>query len=408
MSITIAILGLAVLILLHEAGHFFVARAVGMNPRRFYLGFPPALVKVRRKGIEYGIGAIPLGGYVKIPGMHRPAPSDVDVQLGPALKEDPRLFPKAARVQRALEAGDLAAARDHLPELERAVTEAELTPAAARAAERCLNELRDGLGDDAYWRQRTWKRVAVIFAGPGANILIALALPVVAYLIGAPGDANTTVKRVETDTPAQAVGLRPGDTIVEVDNRPTPNFDAVSHAIRGSHGKAITVTVLRHGEARVLGPVHTKKIGDRYALGFEPDWNTKQYGLGGALVHSLDDNWRATKATVTFLPRIVTNSGRKQVSGPIGIGDVSRRAVSLSFPLYLEILGLISLSLAILNLLPLLPLDGGHILFSIVEGLRGRAVGREVYERVSAIGIALFLVLMFIGLSNDIGRLGGG
>jgi regulator of sigma E protease len=71
-------------------------------------------------------------------------------------------------------------------------------------------------------------------------------------------------------------------------------------------------------------------------------------------------------------------------------------------------LGLISLSLAILNLLPLLPLDGGHILFSLIEGLRGRAVGREVYERVSAIGIALFLVLMFIGLSNDINRLGGG
>jgi regulator of sigma E protease len=408
MNITIAILGLAILILLHEAGHFFVARAVGMSPRRFYLGFPPALVKVKRKGIEYGIGAIPLGGYVKIPGMHRPAASDVDVQLGPALKEDPRLFPKAARVQRALEAGDLAAARDHLPELERAVAEAELTPAAARAAERCLTELRDGLGSDAYWKQRTWKRVAVIFAGPGANILIALALPVVAYLIGAPGDTNTTVKRVETDTPAQVIGLRPGDTIVEVEHRPTPNFDAVSQAIRGSHGKAITLTVLRRGQARMLGPVHTKKIGSHYALGFEPGWDTVQYGLGGAFVHSLDDNWQATKATVTFLPRIVTNSGRKQVSGPIGISDVSARAVSLSFPLYLEILGLISLSLAILNLLPLLPLDGGHILFSIVEGLRGRAVGREVYERVSAIGIALFLVLMFIGLSNDIGRLGGG
>jgi regulator of sigma E protease len=408
MSITIAILGLAVLILLHEAGHFFVARAVGMSPRRFYLGFPPALVKVKRKGIEYGIGAIPLGGYVKIPGMHRPAASDVDVQLGPALKEDPRLFPKAARVQRALEAGDLAGAREHLPELERAVAEAELTPAAARAAERCLAELRDGLGHDAYWRQRTWKRVAVIFAGPGTNILVAIALPIVAYLIGAPGDTNTTVKRIESNTPAQAMGLRPGDTIVEVDNRPTPTFDAVSQAIRGSNGKPVALTVLRHGRATMLGPVRTKKIGSHYALGFEPGWDTVQYGLGGAVAHSLDDNWRAAKATVTFLPRIVTNSGRKQVSGPIGISDVSARAVSLSFPLYLEILGLISLSLAILNLLPLLPLDGGHILFSIVEGLRGRAVGREVYERVSAIGIALFLVLMFIGLSNDIGRLGGG
>jgi regulator of sigma E protease len=408
MNVTIAILGLALLILLHEAGHFFVARAVGMNPRRFYLGFPPALVKVQRKGIEYGIGAIPLGGYVKIPGMHRPAASDVDVQLGPALKEDPRLFPKAARVQRALEAGDLAGARASLPELEAAVAESELTPAAARAAERCLTELGDGLGSDAYWRQRTWKRIAVIFAGPGANILIALALAFVAYLIGTPGDVNTTVKNVEPNTPAQSAGLRPGDRIVEIDNRATPDFDAVKSTIQSSKGGAITVTVLRRGKALMLGPVKTKKVGDRYVLGFEPGWETNQYGPGGALTHSLDDTWHATTATITFLPRVVTNSGRKEVSSPLGIGDVSQRAISLSFPLYLQILGLISLSLAILNLLPLLPLDGGHILFSIIEGLRGRAVGREVYERVSAVGIALFLVLMFIGLSNDITRLRGG
>jgi regulator of sigma E protease len=408
MNVTIAILGLALLILLHEAGHFFVARAVGMHPRRFYLGFPPALVKVRRKGIEYGIGAIPLGGYVKIPGMHRPASSDVDVQMGPALKEDPSLFPRAARVQRALEEGDLVGAREQLPELEQAVGAASLTPAAARAAQRCLTELRDGLGDDAYWRQPTWKRVAVIFAGPGANILIALALPVVAYLIGAPGDTNRTVKRVESGTPAQAIGLRPGDTIDEVNGNATPTFNDIATAIRGSKGQQVTVTVIRDGEAHRLGPIRTKKIGGHYALGFEPGWSTIKYGFGGAVLHSLSDNWRATKATVTFLPRLVTQSGRKQVSGPPGIINTSREAVSLSFSLYLLILGLVSLSLAILNLLPLLPLDGGHILFSIIEGLRGRAVGREIYERVSAIGIALFLVLVFIGLSNDIHRLGGG
>ena len=91
MNITIAIFGLALLILVHEAGHFFTARAVGMSPRRFYIGFPPALVKVRRKGIEYGIGAIPLGGYVKIPGMHRPRRRDLDVHLGRARDEAPGL-----------------------------------------------------------------------------------------------------------------------------------------------------------------------------------------------------------------------------------------------------------------------------------------------------------------------------
>jgi regulator of sigma E protease len=407
-NVFVAILGLAFLILLHEAGHFFVARAVGMSPRRFYLGFPPALVKVRRKGIEYGIGAIPLGGYVKIPGMHRPAPSDLDVQLGPALKEEPSLFPKTARVKRALEADDLDAARDSLPELERAVEEAKLSAAAAKTAQRCVTELRDALSADAYWRQRTWKRVAVISAGPGVNLLLAILLVAIAYLIGTPGDATRTVKHVNANTPAAQIGLSPGDRIIEVNAKPTPDFATVSRLIRGSKGKPILLTVVRDGRVHMLGPVRTKKIGGHYAVGFEPGWEEVQYGPGGALSHSFKDNWQATKGIVTFLPRLVTGSGRKQVSSPVGIVDYSSRAVSLTFSLFLQILGLISLSLAILNLLPLLPLDGGHILFSLIEGIRGRAVGREVYERVSAIGIALFLLLMFIGLSNDINRLGGG
>jgi len=408
MSIFVAILGLALLILLHEAGHFFVARAVGMSPRRFYIGFPPALFKVKRKGIEYGIGAIPLGGYVKIPGMHRPAPSDLDVQLGPALKEDPSIFPKMTRVKRALETEDLAAARDALPALAEAVNAAKLSSGVAKAARRAVDELRDALSEDAYWRQGTWKRIAVIFAGPGVNILLAIVLVALAYMIGLPGDPTPTVKNVKAHTPATAIALHSGDRIVAVNGQATPDFATVSRTIRNSQGRPITVMVMRNGKLLTLGPVRTKKIGGRWALGFEPGWVELKYGPWGALTHSLKDTWIATKGTITFLPRLLTRSGSKQVSSPVGIVDYSSRAVSLTFTLFLQILGLISLSLAILNLLPLLPLDGGHILFSIIEGLRGRAVGREIYERASAVGIALFLILMFIGLSNDLNRLGGG
>jgi regulator of sigma E protease len=407
-NLTIAILGLAVLILLHEAGHFYVARVVGMSPRRFYLGFPPALVRVRRKGIEYGIGAIPLGGYVKIPGMHRPAPSDLDVQLGPAVREQPQLVGPLSRVRRQLEAGSLDRARDALPELQAAVEAAALSASSSRLARRALTDLSDGLASDAYWRQRTWKRIAVIFAGPGMNLVIALLLPAIAYMIGAPGATNRIVQSVDPNRPAHAIGLRPGDEILAVDGFPTPDFDTLSRRIKGSKGRAITVTVARDGELRTLGPARPVRERGRYILGFEPGWRTTQLGVVAATRRSLHDNWAATKATATFLPRLLTESGRKNVSGPVGITDVSRQAVGLNFALFLQILGLISLSLALLNLLPLLPLDGGHILFSLIEGVRGRAVGREVYERVSAIGIALFMILMFIGLSNDISRLGGG
>src|SRR5437764_14004619 len=125
MSITIAILGLAMLILLHEAGHFFVARAVGMNPRRFYIGFPPALVKVKRKGIEYGIGMIPLGGMVQLPGMHRPAARDLRTSVEPAMREQPSLAPAVGAVRRALEAEDYDEARRAGFELGREVGAAE-------------------------------------------------------------------------------------------------------------------------------------------------------------------------------------------------------------------------------------------------------------------------------------------
>src|SRR5712691_722310 len=125
MSIFVAIAGLAFLILIHEAGHFFTARAVGMRPRRFYIGFPPALAKTTRNGIEYGLGAIPLGGYVKIPGMHRPAPSDLDAHFGAALYESPRLLPPVERIKRLVAQGDFEEARAALPELERAVEEAQ-------------------------------------------------------------------------------------------------------------------------------------------------------------------------------------------------------------------------------------------------------------------------------------------
>ena len=231
MSILVGILGLAVLILLHEAGHFYVARGVGMRPRKFYIGFPPALVKTKRNGIEYGIGAIPLGGYVKIPGMHRPAPSDVDAHLGRVAHEAPELAGPVERMKAVLAEGDMAEARRELGPLEDAVRRAELSSLSRRAAERGLADLRDALGADAYWRQRTWKKVAVIFAGPATNLALAVVLFTAllmqdAWQIGVRLNATeatstrTEIAEVREDTPAERAGLQPGDVVVAVQGEP--------------------------------------------------------------------------------------------------------------------------------------------------------------------------------------------
>jgi regulator of sigma E protease len=409
MSILIAILGLAFLVLIHEAGHFFTARAVGMRPRRFYVGFPPALAKTTRNGIEYGIGSIPLGGYVKIPGMHRPAPSDLDTYFGPALFHDTSLVGPVERLKRLVAAGDFEAARAELPRLRSAIDEAELPAGALRAAKRGLNELEDAIGPDAYWRQRTWKRVSVIAAGPLTNLVFAVLLLAIVYMIGIPYDATRRVDTVSPGSPAASAGLRPGDVIVGVDHQPTMTFKQVSKAIKASKGTPVVVSVIRRGRYLDLPPRKTVKQDGYYIYGFRPSGlRFKSYAPATAFRMAADDTWNVSKGIGGSLGRIVGGSGRKDVSSPVGIVDQSSQAVKTDYRDYLQILAVISLSLALLNLLPLLPLDGGHIAFSLFEGIRGRSVGRAVYERVSAVGIAVVLLLFFVGLSNDIGRLGGG
>ena len=130
-------------------------------------------------------------------------------------------------------------------------------------------------------------------------------------------------------------------------------------------------------------------------------------GVGASAWQSLKLTGVVTKEIGKSLGRLAHGQGRKDISSPVGISQTLAQSSQHGIQDYLWVLGLISLSLALMNLLPLLPLDGGHIAFSLIEGIRGRAVGREVYERVSAIGIVLVALLFFIGISNDIGRLGG-
>jgi regulator of sigma E protease len=399
-NVFVAILGLGLLVFVHEAGHFFTARAVGMSPRRFYIGFPPAIVKVKRQGIEYGLGAIPLGGYVKIPGMHRPAPSDLDTFFGPARDEAPELHGPIEHVKRKLDEGDMEGARSELDELEGALQDVEIGAMARKGAAKGLAELRDGLGSDAYWRQRTWKKVSVIFAGPGTNLLFAIVLFATLFVIGSGGyrlgfsmesDAPV-VHDVRSDHPAARIGLQPGDRIVAVNGEGVHELGDVPALIEKSKGGPVTLTIRRGRETMNLGPARPRK--------------EAQLSVPRATWESVRLTGVITKEIGASLSRLVRGS-RKEVSSPVGIVEGSSEALSQGVETYLWVLGLLSLSLALLNLLPLLPLDGGHIAFSIVEGIRGRAVGREVYERVSAIGIALVLLLFFIGLSNDIGNLGG-
>jgi regulator of sigma E protease len=399
MSFLVAILGLGLLVFVHELGHFGASLALGMRPRKFYVGFPPAIVKTTRRGIEYGIGAVPLGGFVKIPGMHRPAPADVDAQLGRAVIEAPDLAGPVDRLRRLLATGDHESARQSATAIRELVSARELSEPARRSAEKGLAELEDALGPDAYWRAATWRRVIAIAAGPLANVALTLVLLVVLFATSG-GKATTLVDHVNKGSRAEQTGLRAGDEIVAVDGAAVFDASQIPSLIGNSDGKPITLTVTRDGQLLTLRPRPPRREDGVYRLGFG------LRGVGQPVPEAVGSAFRVTGAVsrdiVGTIGHLATGKGRDEISSPVGIVKGSSDAAREGTESYLSVLALISLSIALLNLLPLLPLDGGHIVFAVAEGVRGRAVRREIYERVSVVGIALVLFLFVIGLSNDI------
>jgi regulator of sigma E protease len=351
-------LGFSLLIVLHEGGHFLAAKATGMRVERFFLFFGPTLWSFRRGETEYGIKSIPLGGYVKITGMN---------------------------------------------------PEEEIPPE---------HEHR------AYYRQPVWKRIVVVAAGPAVNIALAFAiLFVVAFSYPEP---TSRVGTVEAHSPAAAAAIRPGDRLVSVDGK---RFAGASREDRivgfgntiASHECAaakpakgcratspVTLGVERDGRLRTLTvyPVYDPAIErTRVGVGYHSEPAADSPASGAAF--AWNKMWMVASGTFHVFSHIFESQQRKQISGIVGTSDVANQAIDVGPTPALLLLALVSLSLGLINLLPILPLDGGHIFWALVEKLRGRPTPLRVMERATVIGLALVMVLMVIGLSNDIGRLGG-
>jgi len=351
-------LGFSLLIILHEGGHFFAAKATGMRVERFFLFFGPTLWSFKRGETEYGIKAIPLGGYVKITGMN----PEEDVP----------------------------------PEHE----------------------------DRAYYRQPVWKRIVVVAAGPAVNIVLAFAILFCVYLVAAQ-QPDQKVGEIRPGTPAAKV-LQPGDRILAIDGKTYPGLDqnarlerfgkdVSSHECAGKQvngcvaATPVAVRISRDGQTRtILVRPEYDKAAKRALIGFSYGSKPEDIGPGTAASRAVDSIWLVTHKTASIFSRIFEEEQRKQISGIVGVSDVANQTLDRSATESFLLLALVSLSLGLINLLPILPLDGGHIFWALVEKLRGRPASLRVMERATMIGFALVLVLMVIGLTNDIGRLGGG
>jgi regulator of sigma E protease len=369
MSWVLTILGIAALVILHEAGHFVVAKAVGMRVERFSLFFPPKLVGFRKGETEYMVGAIPAGGFVKITGM---SPQELE-----------GLDPEAAK--------------------------------------------------HAYYNQPPWKRIAVILAGPGVNLLIAFVLFWAILFYGSFAGASTlerlnpsirtlvsttTVAAIEQHEPADGV-LRLGDRIVRVDGHRVTVDSAIkaiaAHRCPGAQtdgcraATPVQLTVKRAGRLVALSvyPRYSAEL-KRMLIGFGFGAAAKRSGVLSAAGTALGEMWGITAHTLTNIGHAFTSAKvRHEFSSIVGITVATQEAVTAGAGYALVIIGFVSLALAIVNLFPFLPLDGGHVLWSLAEKVRGRRVSLAAMWRFSSVGIVLLVFLVINGLSNDISRLGG-
>jgi regulator of sigma E protease len=358
MSYVLAFLGFVALIILHEFGHFAVAKAVGMRVERFSLFMGPLLVKFRRGETEYGIGPFPLGGYVRITGMnpHEEIPPDV--------------VPRA------------------------------------------------------YYNQPVWKRIVVILAGPAMNLLIAFVIVwALVMSTGQPATShgqpvlNKNVTAVVANSPA-ATALRPGDQIVSVDGV-SGSGEAIRQQI-GTHRCAGTqvnncqsaepaqIVVRRDGR---LVPLQIRPryvaADKRMELGFSFGQVFTPVGPLHAASITGSNLWSVTTQTVSTVARIFQPQERKQLHSIVYGYTATQESFAASTTQALWVLALISLSLAIINLFPFLPLDGGHVFWAVAEKLRGKRIPFEVMERAGVVGFVLILMIFVIGLSNDISTLSG-
>lgn len=351
-------IGFCFLIILHEAGHFFAAKATGMRVERFFLFFGPTLWSFKRGETEYGVKSIPLGGYVKITGMN---------------------------------------------------PEEDVPPEVAHRS---------------YYKQDVWKRIVVVAAGPAVNIALAFLILFGVNWAYGHEEAVPRVGEIRQDTPAAKV-LQPGDTIVAVDGQRYSGMgeeerlarfidDVASHKCQGKQvdgcaaATPVEITVRRDGELQTISvrPRYDEEA-KRALIGFAYATRDVEVSPGDAAREAGDAIGEVATGTVHVFTHLFEKEQREQVSGVVGISDVGHQVVEKSLERALLLLAFVSLSLGLVNLLPILPLDGGHIFWSLVEKVRGRPVSLRVMERATALGIALVLMLFFLGLSNDIGRITG-
>jgi regulator of sigma E protease len=351
---------LSLVVFFHELGHFLVARWCGVRILVFSIGFGPEIVGFNdRHGTRWKISAIPLGGFVKFFGDDNAAS-----------------VPDAAR----------AASMD---ERERA---------------------------QSFMFQPVVKRAAIVVAGPLANFLLAMVIFAGVFMLYGKPTMSARVDSIQPGSAAAEAGFKSGDIVVAIDGRAIGDFAEMQRVVSASAGETLSITIERDGAQQVLTATPAlKEVKDNFG-------NAQRVGILGisrsmapedmklhpiappkAVWMSVQETWSVIDRTLRYLGGVVAGrEAANQLGGPIRIAQMSGQVASFGFVPLIELAAVLSISIGLLNLFPIPLLDGGHLLFYLIEGVRGRPLSEKAQEVGFRIGLAIVLMLMIFATFNDI------
>ncbi len=354
---------LTIVVFVHELGHFLVGRWCGIKVDAFSIGFGPELFAFTDgKGTRWRFAALPLGGYVKFHG-------DAN---GASMADD--------------------AAVSGMPEDERKVT---------------------------FAAQALWKRASVVAAGPIANFILALVILTGVFYFAGRAVLTPRIDGVVAGSVAEAAGFKPGDLVLEIDGEKIGSFNDLQRIVTASPDRSLAFLIDRSGQGvrltatprlkEIVTPVGKSRVGQLgiEAGGKRENWRMETYGVVDSVKLAGAETWFVLSSTAKYLGALVIGrESTDQLSGPAGLAQASGEMAKLGMVAFLNLVAILSISIGLLNLAPVPLLDGGHLLFYAIEGIRGRALPEKAQEIGFRIGIALVGCLMVVATYNDILRLG--
>ena len=351
------LLVLGIVVFFHELGHFLVGRWCGVKADVFSLGFGPELYgRVDRHGTRWRLALVPLGGYVKFHGDANAASAGVNAE--------------------------------GLSEEERRVS---------------------------FFTQPVWKRVLIVAAGPVANFILAVVIFAgVAFFVG----HGALAPRVESLRPgevAEEAGFKPGDVVRSIDGKAVASWGELQRIVQSSAEKKLTFVIERDGTQVILNatpklrvvetPLGKNRIG---LIGLNgstraEDWQVLKFGPLESLAQGAQETWYVGERTLSFLAGLVVGKESfDQVTGPIGTGYLAGKVATFGFSALMNLAAVLSVSIGLINLLPIPLLDGGHLLFYLIEALKGRPLSERVQEVGFRLGLVFVVTLMLFTTFNDL------